>query len=465
MYSIYPTIKMSLLLIMAVSMPLTANARSLNEMFDSMGIYSNTTEPSVLRGQVGNYYNGGSIAARIPNRTLALANITPPALKGGCGGIDLFAGSFSFVSSDQIVALLRNIGSGIVSEAFFLALDTFVPIVSAVIKKVQAMAQWANQQTINSCNIARGVVRSGGMNEMWGETKNQLSSFWDLASGGADDPHDAQQRSTDAGRVTDNNAAALGNPATRDQVAQGNIVWRALWKASFGTSNDTPYKELLMGMVGTVIINGDNVQFREPTDVDFEQLMSGDSADNAMAKVLQCDDASEELRCLSPSVQTVNLGRSFRKITSDRLQSLTDNMRAGIPMSAADVNFIGSASVPVYKVVATAAVMGESNSFMIEYAADILAVDYTYRYFKEALRNVDDAITLRASRASETEAKELQKIRDNADKLMKQMSDARNGLNQKVVASLQAQQKIKEYDRMILLQARQKVVPNIVTKP
>jgi len=193
--------------------------------------------------------------------------------------------------------------------------------------------------------------------------------------------------------------------------------------------------------------------------------MSGDSADNAMAKVLQCDDASEELRCLSPSVQTVNLGRSFRKITSDRLQSLTDNMRAGIPMSAADVNFIGSASVPVYKVVATAAVMGESNSFMIEYAADILAVDYTYRYFKEALRNVDDAITLRASRASETEAKELQKIRDNADKLMKQMSDARNGLNQKVVASLQAQQKIKEYDRMILLQARQKVVPNIVTKP
>jgi conjugative transfer pilus assembly protein TraH len=57
-----------------------------------------------------NLYTGGSLFLRTPSRNYQLLSAAAPSLRGGCGGIDAFAGAFSFINVDQFVAMLRNIG-------------------------------------------------------------------------------------------------------------------------------------------------------------------------------------------------------------------------------------------------------------------------------------------------------------------------------------------------------------------
>ena len=92
--------------------------QSMQDWFNEIGAYGNVTGPNAYRGQTMNMYTGGSLYMRTPVRNYQLASISPPSFRAGCGGIDLFAGSFSFINKEQFVALLRNIGNNAIGAAF-----------------------------------------------------------------------------------------------------------------------------------------------------------------------------------------------------------------------------------------------------------------------------------------------------------------------------------------------------------
>ena len=78
--------------------PITLRAGDLNtevnNMFNSLGAIGNYTAPGAFRGQTFNTYTGGSLFMRAPNKVYQLAAIQFPSAKAGCGGIDVFGGSF-----------------------------------------------------------------------------------------------------------------------------------------------------------------------------------------------------------------------------------------------------------------------------------------------------------------------------------------------------------------------------------
>jgi conjugative transfer pilus assembly protein TraH len=87
----------------------------MNQFFDSL---ANTTDPTVTSTARRGVIAGGG--AQFRNRIVDtnLVTFTPPSFQGGCGGVDLFGGSFSYVSGDQIVPLLKAIASNAVGYAF-----------------------------------------------------------------------------------------------------------------------------------------------------------------------------------------------------------------------------------------------------------------------------------------------------------------------------------------------------------
>ena len=100
------------ILAMSVSVSAQANVQtSMQSWFNDIGAYGNVTGPSAYQGQTMNLYTGGSLYMRTPVKNYQLATISPPGFKAGCGGIDLFAGSFSFINKEQLTALLRNIAN------------------------------------------------------------------------------------------------------------------------------------------------------------------------------------------------------------------------------------------------------------------------------------------------------------------------------------------------------------------
>src|SRR5437867_13071133 len=80
-----------------------------DSMFNNLGAVGNYTAPGAFRGQTFNTYAGGSLFLRAPNKVYQLAAIQLPSTKAGCGGIDVFGGSFSHISATEFKNMLNNI--------------------------------------------------------------------------------------------------------------------------------------------------------------------------------------------------------------------------------------------------------------------------------------------------------------------------------------------------------------------
>jgi conjugative transfer pilus assembly protein TraH len=154
----------ALALIHASAIPLVGGMAKANvgdameDYFDDMGAAANVTGPTAYQGQSAGYYSMGNVFVRFPQRNVSVANVQLPSLRAGCGGIDIFTGSFSFISAAELVALLKAIANNAVGFAFKLAIDTLCPECGKVMAELQTYAQMMNNYMMNSCETAQDIV-------------------------------------------------------------------------------------------------------------------------------------------------------------------------------------------------------------------------------------------------------------------------------------------------------------------
>ena len=122
------------------------------------GAAVNTTGPTAFEGQASGHWTLGNLYLRAPVQSERIGTVSLPSFRAGCGGIDAFAGAFSFIDSDQLVAFARGIAQNATGFAFELALETISPVIAETMSKLRALAQWVNNQSINSCEMAQSLV-------------------------------------------------------------------------------------------------------------------------------------------------------------------------------------------------------------------------------------------------------------------------------------------------------------------
>jgi conjugative transfer pilus assembly protein TraH len=114
----------------------------MSNLFDTM---LNYTAPTAHLGQRRGVLTGGSVNARNRIMNESLWHFVPPSFNAGCGGIDLFAGSFSFISAEQFQTLLRAIAANAAGYAFEVALGAMckecLETMETLQKKIQALNQ------------------------------------------------------------------------------------------------------------------------------------------------------------------------------------------------------------------------------------------------------------------------------------------------------------------------------------
>ena len=420
----------SVLAVTIAAAPTLARPADLNAemqaMFNDLGAIGNVTAPGAFRGQAMNLYTGGSLMMRSPGRNYSLADVQLPSLRAGCGGIDLFGGSFSFINKQQFVALLRNIGSNAVGYAFKLALQSISPDIDKLLTELHDQINKVNAMNINSCEAAQALV-----NGAVGEYDNSVMSGCANISqylGSVADRADARLTCATNAPAVVKTAAASSDPNIRNVTfVKGNVVWTALNRVAGSISQ--PEKEFIMSVIGTVVLypprddgSGAMPRYFDPTIAGLRDLLLGRgasaSAGNIDVEIYACD---EPVECLNPGRRMVSV-KPFSRLVSERLLRISDNIASRTPQTSADIGFINNTTEPVYKMLAVAnAVPGSSTAeTLIETYKDVIALDYTETFLKRVIRQAQTALSHTLKR-SDLEQQYVDTLQSNAQEAQRQL--------------------------------------------
>lgn len=274
-----------------------SNAASINDQLNGMfGSMSNTTTPGEYRSVTREGYTGGGFTLRNKLRSLTPVNIQLPSAAGGCGGIDMFGGSFSFINADEFVQMLRNIAANAAGLAFQLALNAMDAVLDNAISRMQAVVQQMNDMTANSCQLAKGLLVDTAA--AFGEgAKTSVSS--QLSSSGLTDQFSAfmSEKNGKKSSVAQKNDSGK-RTACKDY---GNLLWCLLNNGDFSNQflgSQQQQKEFVMSVTGTYIVP------RDISTDDTGALIGGvphiiaplDTTDTLNA-IINGDDQFEIYRC------------------------------------------------------------------------------------------------------------------------------------------------------------------------
>lgn len=292
-------------------------ADSINEQMDNVfNSMINTTTPKTYNSARRGVLSGGQVFIKNPTKRVNLVSATAPSFSAGCGGIDLYGGSFSFINADQMVETFQAIGANALGYGVKLAVQAACESCEQVMTSLEKTAQFINKMNIDSCNAAQGIVdaaadysttaktdvaaKTEGITNGW---MTDLSEAWSWASAeGKSATQELKQK----------------DPEFYKKSITGNIAWRAYKTAelqkAFGMADDNKFLELIMTMTGTVIVNNpstDSESDPKPTiisghAVSLNEIITGGKSGSY--KILKCDSTDEDgcLKVSSAPTQTIN---------------------------------------------------------------------------------------------------------------------------------------------------------------
>ena len=352
----------------------------------------NVTRPQAYQGQAGGFVTMGSLYMRTRPRNANIAHIQLPSVRAGCGGIDIFGGSFSFISKEEMIYLMQAIMQNAAGFAFELALESLSPAIAEQVSKLRALLQEVNAMNINSCEAGQLLVGSlwpkmdGASQHICKTVGTMNSKFADRVAGRHDCGFGGKQNET------------LGE--AQDALAQQvpiniNYAWRAAKKNGFLASNPRT-AEIFMSMTGTIITTGaqndnEGPQHRSIAPRAFTPEMLLALVDGGSVPILSCD--TDDL-CLNPTWQTTTLAhdQSYFSKVAEVVRDLSDAIRNDTALTPEMIGIIGLSSAPVYETLKTAqAYKYQFVDDEIILLAELVAVELAMAYMNETLTEMGRA--------------------------------------------------------------------------
>jgi len=369
--------------------------------FDSMGAYGNVTSAQMIQGQTSTTYMGGSMFMRTPIKNYSIGSINPPSIKAGCGGIDLFAGSASFMNMTQLTDMLRNIGNNMIGPAFMLTLKSLTPDLASLLEWAQDQASKANAMNINSCQMAEGIVTSlpwpalkDNKEEVTAKgTNSSTNSFTDSFQG-----WDAWKKSN-ADKQTARAAIKAVNPQAAKNMEPSNVVWTAL----SGSNVPVEIKELMMSMVGSFVVipagaTGNAAgtsslgKVVEPTGIKFSQFIGNPDAATQNIDVWSC--GTDTTNCLTPTRSTTpakSLSYEVRAVLLDASNNITN--RSAQSFTGLQQAIITNSYFPIWRIANVAGMSGNNGIIATNYS-ELIAVELAYNWYREMVKELRKAMQL-----------------------------------------------------------------------
>jgi conjugative transfer pilus assembly protein TraH len=409
-------------LMWALSAPASANLETdMNQMFNDLGAIGNITQPGAFRGQAQNILVGGNLMMRSPAKNYQLLSWSAPSIRMGCGGIDAYGGSFSFINKSQLTAMFNNIMSNALGYFFKLALKSVCPDCEGGMQELFNQIKDTNLFNINSCQAAQALTNSvvGMWNSKLTEGCMGISDLLalnpDRQDARFDCTTDAPARTSNLYNDPDPNKRAMAPPT-------GNVVWKVLKEKTTGLSDDE--LELIMTFTGTVVfmpyVDGTTtpeVRTRPALIDSLRQLVKGHNQSSVPGKVkltvYKCDTYNWD-GCLDPTPVTTDI-TPFTELTKKWLMDGMAAIKArdDTGLTGTIKGFIDNTNIPVYKIMSIGATNDSLGISLIGQYNDLIAMDYVYTYMSRVLSDAIRQLAM-APQMDATEMKAVTKVVDEA---------------------------------------------------
>ncbi len=360
----------------------------MTSFFNSLGFQTNTTGAGAYEGQAAGLYTGGQLFARQEVRQMNLGYIEFPSYRGGCGGIDMYMGGFSFINADELVNMFEAIGNNALGFTWLLAMDTISPSINNATESMQTLASQINSFNINSCESAATLV--GGMWPKTDEAQKQICANVGASTGLYADRVAAMHGCGAEGQ----RAKILRDNQEGDYkeyiLPNTNIAWKAIQKNDF-LKKDPQLAELFMSLTGTVVINVPGDDKTKPRYTPYHPL--GESA-GLIKALMYGDDAkiyhcSEYDNCMSITHNTVSIDEASGFV--HQVQLILDGIVKKVSkdkegLSEQEIAFLGATSLPIYKILNVEAAYSTNGSLLnLHSYAEMIALDILHQYLSESL--------------------------------------------------------------------------------
>lgn len=356
----------------------------LNHFFNNLGFANNVTGSHSYESQAAGFVSLGSVYARNQVRSIQLAHVDVPGFRAGCGGIDLFAGGFSFIKADQIVQFMQSILTSGAGYALNLALETELPEIAHSMQYMQKLANDINGANINSCETGENMAAA-----IWPKNRaahQQLCEDIGSHTGAFSDWAKARQECSTGGKIDEQLEKAKKNPEYKERVLlDTNVVWDALRKNAF-IASDTGLSEVYMSVSGTIVFNDKGAMQTYPslaTNQDFvKALLYGGKLPS-----YQCRDAGSQSHCLDINAdgsQTIHSKDALVFQVQEQLQAIYNHIKEGTALEPKQSGLIELTQAPVFQLISANAQqnIGIQGSFEL---AQSVATDLIAQYLANSL--------------------------------------------------------------------------------
>ena len=399
---------------------INVNANSMENVFNELNGSVSYGGPAAIQTQTMNYYHGGNISLSTPTRSYNLVSAQAPSINTGCGGIDLHMGGFSFISKEQFVQLMRNIGSNALGYGFKIALQNICPTCDNVMTSLQNVADRINQFNINSCQAAKGIVHAAA-NEVFNTQYDTKVMEWGMVDGiyrdGADAYRNVKNIFNPQKRREALEAARKRSPGRVEESPTGNITWNALSRVRGLPESE---KRIFMGMIGTVIFDTDgNIVSHQPSDNITKEMISKEGTMRMRTPV--CLDNNTD--CLKLNWENFSSVPTFKSLVLERMKAMQGNIVRRQAYGARKdelTAFVNATEIPVYKIVALSATLNNqtAGNTMITKYSELIAAKYTQAYVGMVANTLRKSIQSAKSKENiAVKAEEMDSILANIDRL------------------------------------------------
>lgn len=370
-----------------------AKAVALNKFFNSLGGQVNASSPGAFHDQAAGYYTGGGYVLRQNVTVVKPINISLPRLGAGCNSLDMYFGSFSFIKSDELVRMAREIGTGVPTYAFQLALKTITPQIEGTISQLRKNVSDLNNMMMNSCQASQQIV--GGLWPKGTAASEQICI--DQKRGGNVDWFGARSHCDKPQAINQVIDDAKTNAKYKDLLmGEYNLVWHAMDKME-PYRNNIELKEFILSVTGTLISKreGDQVRLRiiEPR-ADQKDFIAA-YLKGGMTSQLTCDEGK---KCLAPELTDVLIQDDMSAPQSTmkskvifRINELRNKYISKENITDDDISFLNDAvNLPVYKYIQVSVAAG--TSFLMQDAAEFIAASVLLTQFDRVMSEILEAV-------------------------------------------------------------------------